>query len=792
MATRPSYEELEKRVKDLENSLQEDQAIHALFSSAPYGIFLIDISGKVLFTNRTGARILGKEPKEVVGTTLAQHFPPDTAEKRRLKGMEALRTGSPQTFEDRVGDRWYFSTVFPTTDKTGNQTRLAIYSEDITDRKRAEAALRESEEKYRFLTENMMDMVWIIDRDLRTTYVSPSIEKVLGFTPQERQQQAIEAAVTPESLQEIQRRFIEELQRDQEEGIDQERSVIIEVEYYRKDGSTVWMENRVQAIRDSENAIVGIMGVSRDITRRKRAEEELKKSEEKYKLLADHSADVIYRIDIATEQYTYISPSIEKLLGYTVAEGLSLSARDSLTEKSYIKQREGLIKALSNNRTTPAILELEAVHKDGHTLPVETHVNFVFDEQGNPVEVLGVVRDISKRKEIEAQRKKLEEQLLQARKMEAISVLAGGIAHEFNNALMAIMGNIELLRMDLPEDDKRDKCFEAMKRSSHRMSRLTGQLLAYAQGGKYQAKNLRLDDFVKETMPILQHDLSPEVSVETSFQRDIRHTRADYAQLQMVLAAILANSNEAIESKGCIKIAVENREVDEAFAEQHLGLKTGSYVCLCIEDDGRGMDEEERAKIFDPFFTTKFQGRGMGMAAVYGIVKNHDGWISVDSEVGKGTLVRIYLPVVEVEERSEEAPKTKPLKGTGTILLIEDEDMIIDVIQAILEQLGYRVMTAKTGEDAIQIARSFDGDIDLALLDIKLPDMEGGKVYPRIMESRPYLKVIVCSGYAIDGPAQKILDSGAQGFLQKPFSISSLSEKLKEVLVGPLVPSILR
>jgi len=784
MATRPTYEELEKRVKDLENSLQEDQAVHALFSSAPYGIFLIDISDKVLFANRTGARILGKEPKEVVGTGLTHHFPPDTAQKRRLKWIEALKTGSAQILEDRLDDRWYFSTFFPTTDKTGNQTLLAIYSEDITDRKRAEAALRESEEKYRFLTENMMDMVWIIDRDLRTTYVSPSIEKVLGFTPEERQQQAIEEAVTPESLQEIQRRFIEELRRDKEEGVEQERSVIIEVEYYRKDGSTVWMENRVQAIRDSEDAIVGIMGVSRDITRRKRAEEELKKSEEKYKLLAEHSADVIYRIDIATEQYTYISPSIEKLLGYTVAEGLSLSSKDSLTEKSYIEQREGLIKALSNNRTTPAILELEAVHKDGHTLPVEAHVNFVFDEKGNPVEVLGVVRDITKRKEIEAQREELEEQLLQARKMEAISVLAGGIAHEFNNALMAIMGNIELLRMDLPEDDKRDKCFEAMKNSSHRMSRLTDQLLAYAQGGKYQAKNLRLDDFVRETMPILQHDLSPEVSVETSFQRDIRYTRADYAQLQMVLAAILANSNEAIEDKGCIKITVENREVDEAFAEQHLGLKTGSYVCLCIEDDGRGMDEEERARIFDPFFTTKFQGRGMGMAAVYGIVKNHDGWISVDSELGKGTLVRVYLPVVKMEEKKEEAPKTRPLKGTGTILLIEDEEMIIGVIQAMLEQLGYRVMTAKTGEDAIQIGRSFDGDIDLALLDIKLPDMEGGKVYPRIMESRPDLKVIVCSGYAIDGPAQKILDSGAQGFLQKPFSISSLSEKLKEVLVG--------
>jgi len=784
MGKQPSYEELEKKVKELEISVQEDQAIHDLFSFAPHGIFLIDLSGKVLLINDTGAKRLGKKPKEVVGTTFRHYFPPDIAEERRLKGIEALRTGSPQIIEDRVEDRWYLSIIFPIKDKAGNQPRLAIYSEDITDRKQAEEALRESEEKYRFLTENMMDMIWIIDRSFRTTYVSPSIEKVLGFMPQERKQQSIEEAVTPESLQEIQRRFIEELQRDKTKGVDLERSVFVDVEYYRKDGSTVWMENRIQAIRDSENNIVGMLGVSRDITRRKRTEEALKRSEEKYKLLAEHAADVIYKMDITTQQYTYISPSIKKLLGYTVDEALSLSAKDSLTEASYVKQLDRLKEALLTRRREPELLELEAVHKDGHTLPVEAHASIVFDELGNPVEIIGVVRDITERTEAEEERKKLEAQLLHAKKMEAVATLAGGIAHEFNNALMAIMGNIELLRMDLSQDEVHHKYFEAMKQSGHRLSRLTDQLLAYAQGGKYRATRLRLDDFVRETLPILQHDLAPRVSVETSFQKNIRYIKADYTQLQMVLTAILANSNEAIEDQGCVKITVENRDVDKAFAKQHPGLKTGTYVCLGIEDDGKGMDEKERNRIFEPFFTTKFQGRGMGMAAVYGIVKNHDGWISVDSESGSGTVVSIYLPSIEVGEKRDEKPQDASVKGTGTILIIEDEDMVIEAIQGMLERLGYRVMTAKTGEDAVHIIQSFDGDIDLALLDIKLPDMEGGKLYPLIMKSRPTLKVIVCSGYAIDGPAQEILNFGAQGFLQKPFSISSLSEKVKEVLEG--------
>lgn len=220
------------------------------------------------------------------------------------------------------------------------------------------------------------------------------------------------------------------------------------------------------------------------------------------------------------------------------------------------------------------------------------------------------------------------------------------------------------------------------------------------------------------------------------------------------------------------------------FTKQHPGLKPGPYVCLTIEDDGKGMDEETRSGIFEPFFTTKFQGRGMGMAAVHGIVKNHDGWISVDSELGKGTVVRIYLPAVEVVVRKEEMAKIEPVKGTGTILVIEDEDVVSKVTQAMLERLGYRVMVAKTGKDAIHITETFNGDIDLALLDIKLPDMEGGKVYPLIMEARPNLKVIVFSGYAIDGPARKILDAGAQDFIQKPFSLATLSEKVKEALEG--------
>jgi len=397
---------------------------------------------------------------------------------------------------------------------------------------------------------------------------------------------------------------------------------------------------------------------------------------------------------------------------------------------------------------------------------------------------LVILNDITECLRAKEEKKQLEAQLHQSQRLKSLGTLAGGIAHEFNNALMGIIGNIELLKMDLPEDEGRDKYFETMKSSGHRMSRLTDQLLAYAQGGKYQPKNLKLDDFVIETLPILQHDLSPEVRVKTHFPKDISHIRADQTQMQMLLSAILANSNEAIGDEGLIKITAGNKDLDEDFTKQHYGFKPGPYVYLTIEDDGKGMDEETRKGIFDPFFTTKFQGRGMGMAAVYGIVMNHDGWISVASELGQGTTVRIYLPAIEMEVEKPKKAKAKVeiATGSGTILMVEDEDVVIEVTQAMLERLGYRVMVAKTGKDAIHITETFDGHIDLALLDIKLPDMEGGKVYPLIMEARPDLKVIVCSGYSIEGPARKILDAGAQDFIQKPFSLAALSEILKKVL----------
>ena len=508
-----------------------------------------------------------------------------------------------------------------------------------------------------------------------------------------------------------------------------------------------------------------------------RAVDELQKSKEKYQRIFENIQDVYVESSL-DGIILEISPSIENRSQYKRKELIGMSLYDIYTDT---KKRDGLLKLILD-RGKVNDFEILLSDKDGskHFCSITTLLEK--DEQGKPIKLIGSIRDISERKRSEDKKIKLEAQLQEAQKMEAIATLAGGVAHEFNNALMGIVGSIELLGIHMPEDVKGIKYFETMRSSVHRMSSLTDQLLAYAKGGKYQPKYLRLDHFVIKTLTLLQHNLNPKIRVETVSPKDISHINADYTQMQIVLSAILANANEAIEDEGLIKITAENKDLDEDFTKQHPGLNPAPYVCLTIEDDGTGMDEETRNRIFEPFFTTKFQGRGMGMAAVYGIVKNHDGWIFVDSELGKGTTVRIYLPAIEIEVEKAKNAEIEVVKRSGTILLIEDEDLVIEIIREMLDMSGYRVLVAKTGKDAIHITETFDGDIDLALLDIKLPDMEGGKVYPLIMEARPNLKVIVCSGFSIEGPAQKILDSGAQDFIQKPFSLATLSEKLGEVL----------
>jgi PAS domain S-box-containing protein len=421
-------------------------------------------------------------------------------------------------------------------------------------------------------------------------------------------------------------------------------------------------------------------------------------------------------------------------------------------------------------------IKLRLTKNDGSDFFTNLECMLIRENDNDPKQIRIVVSDITEQKE-------LEWRLRQAQKMESIAKLAGGIAHQFNNALFVVTATTDLLEMQVPSGEMTSEYFDSIKKSTDRMTQLTRQLLAYARGGKYEVKDISLSILVRNSLPLLQHTLDPSIHVETNLPGDILKTKGDLTQLVMVLSILLSNAAEAFESEGLIKIVCRNELIMKEDTKAFPGLVPGPYVSLTVEDNGRGMDEETKGRAFEPFFTTKFVGRGLGLAAAYGIVKNHGGWISIESQPGRGTSVCVYLPAVrEIKEKRVQRVHKESLEGTGTILLIEDEVAVIETLRKLLELLGYKVLEAKTGKEAIRLARAYEGDIDLAILDVFLPDMNGNKVYPLLKEFRPDLKVLVCSGYSVEGPAQEILNAGAQGFVQKPVSIEELSKKLKTLL----------
>jgi len=518
--------------------------------------------------------------------------------------------------------------------------------------------------------------------------------------------------------------------------------------------------------------------LQQEINERKLAEKSLTESEEKFRSLFELSPLAIAVTEKKSGKFIDVNEKLCELSEFTKTEILNRTTTElGFSTKEW---RGGFLDELRASGEISG-LATEIIIKDG------TVINALLFSKSIQISgeqfILSALLD-------QTEHKRLETKLWQIQKLKAIATLAGGIAHEFNNALTAVWGGVELLKWKLPDNPEIQDFARDTESSVHRLSDLTNQLLAYARGGKYRPEIINLSDFVETSLPIISHKVDAGIRVETDLALNLAGMEADSTQLQTVISALMINASEAIKGNGRIRIITADTEVTQDFVESRPGLKTGSYVCLTIKDDGQGMDENTRDKIFEPFFTTRSHGRGLGMAAVYGIVKNHDGWISVESEPGEGTVVCLYFPAIEQAikpaAKMEAQPDKKSIAKTDadarTILLIEDEEIVIEINRELLAILGYHVLVAETGKEAIAITETFDGVIDIALLDIKLPDMDGDKLFPVIKKGRPDMKVIVCSGFSLDGPAERILKAGAHGFIQKPFSLNVLTDKLKEVL----------
>ncbi len=371
--------------------------------------------------------------------------------------------------------------------------------------------------------------------------------------------------------------------------------------------------------------------------------------------------------------------------------------------------------------------------------------------------------------------------ILASSRMEATTTLAGGIAHDYNNLMSIVLGYAELVQENLGDDHPDAGMLGEIGAAAQRASDLAQRLLAFARGGACQIENADLSQIVVETLRAQGRDFPPRIEAMCDLEKSLWPIKADRAQLEMILISLCANAVEAIKGDGEIRVKTRNVGEDDELADERTGLKPGRYVVLSVEDTGCGMSEDILAKAFEPFFSTKRQGRGLGLASTYGIVQNHGGHIALKSKEAKGTACVIHFPAGEIEVKEPSKPPTATA-ATETILLVDDEEGLLRVMSMTLTRLGYQVLTANGGQAAIDLVREHAGNIDLVLLDMGMPSMDGPRTFPLLKKVRPEMKVILCSGYEHDITIQALLDAGANSFLQKPVTSKKLAEEVRGVL----------
>ncbi|MBW1730081.1 MAG: response regulator [Deltaproteobacteria bacterium] len=515
----------------------------------------------------------------------------------------------------------------------------------------------------------------------------------------------------------------------------------------------------------------------------------LELTEERYRYLVENSPDIIYTLD-TDGNFTFISCAVERLLGYKpedlIGKHYTTIIHDEDLEKAkwFFNERRtgerassGIELRLKTNTGKEDFRACEIQH-----LTVELKSTGMYDKpvdhpQKQYLGTHGVARDISDRKRLEAQ-------LHQAQKMEAIGTLAGGIAHDFNNLLMAIQGYTSLMLLNTDSSHPHYEKLKNIEKYVQSGAELTKQLLGFARGGKYDVKPLDLNALIHQTSHMFGRT-KKEIIIHEKYDENLWPVEADQGQLEQVLLNLYVNAWQAMPGGGELFLETQNLTLEEMSMRPY-NIPPGRYVKITVTDTGVGMDEKTQQRIFEPFFTTKKMGRGtgLGLASVYGIIKNHNGIIEVRSTKGEGTTFEIYLPASD-KVIEEEAPTQEELvKGPGTILLVDDEDMIIEVGAEILKALGYHVFSAKSGMEAIKIYEANRNKIDLVILDMIMPGMGGGETYDHLKRIDPNVKVLLSSGYSIDGEASEILERGCNGFIQKPFNIKALSQKLKQILNG--------
>jgi two-component system cell cycle sensor histidine kinase/response regulator CckA len=728
-------------------------------------IFAVDLDGKLTFVSPSIESLIQYRPSEVIG----RHFDefiygedlPHLYEnfQRILSGNTAANDYRIVTKYGHV--RWMRTSSQPiyTEDRiTGVQGTLS----DITDQKHTELELKNSEKRYRSLVENSPIGIYYNDFSGKFLYGNKKAEEIVGYDSEELigknflEVNILDAGDLSKALE-----LLDMNRLGKGTGPD-------EFTLNTKDGSKVNVEINTEVISvDGDKAVLGMV---RDITKRRQAEEALRDSEEKYRLLVENSSDAIFIVQ--DEQIKFPNQKAREMSEYL---GLELD-RVSFSDYIHPDDREKVLHRHTrrlHGEEVPSTYSFRLVSKEGQEFWVELSSVLVTWE-GQPA-TLCFLKDITTQKALESQ-------LQHVRRMEALGTLAGGIAHDFNNLLMAIQGRTSLMLLDLDSSHPYYEELKEMEKIVESGANLTKQLLGFARGGKYEPKLTNLNNLVQRSSEMFGRTRK-EIKIHTAFEQSVWLVEIDQGQIEQVLLNLYVNAWQAMPEGGDLYLQTANLTLDEDRVGYHQ-MRSGKYVKISVADNGVGMGEETLQRIFDPFFTTKeiARGTGLGLASAYGIIKNHGGIIEVRSEKGKGTTFDILLPASEKGFPEEKEVKTVFLKGKETVLLVDDEEDVVRVTEKLLRRIGHRVLVAKNGKEAIEIYGRNKDRIDIVILDMIMPVISGGEAFDRLKEINPNVRVLLSTGYSLEGEASEILSRGCGGFIQKPYRINVLAQKIREVL----------
>ncbi len=756
-------------LKEVKREVEKMKSLEAsILSSVPHALFGVE-NRQIFFANQSMETVFGWKPDELIGKTTRILFQNDEDYEKFGKIIYAeleehdrfIRECEMPFFRKDGREIFCRLSVSRIGDRLEGTKRIVSTFEDITLRKQAKEALRQSEERYRAIVEEQIELVsrWRSDKTL--TFVNDSYCKFFGKTREE----LLGKPFVPNLPEEDLRKMDEHIT-----GLTpQDPIAAIEHRVYAKNGAIRWTQWSDRVILDREGTVAEIQSVGRDITEQKQIQEELQIKDNAIKssitpiIIADLQTRLTYANDAFLDLWGY--EAVGDVIGTQVSDyWLDSTAIDRVVD--HLKNEEGWVG------------ELVARKKNGTIFDAQIMTSVVRGDNNAPIALMASFVDMTEKKQSE-------ETIRQLQKMEAIGTLAGGIAHDFNNILMGIQGHNALMLMGV---DQAHPFYDHLKRQEAIVAsgaRLSRQLLGFARGGKYEVALVNLNDIIIKSLDMFGRT-KKEISIQHDLNPDIWNVEADQGQIEQVLLNLFVNAWQAMPGGGKIDVETNNEILDGDYQVSHK-VTQGKYVKMSVCDSGIGMDEETRQRIFEPFFTTKERGHGtgLGLASVYGIVKNHGGFITVDSEKGKGSAFTIYLPASSGENKGDvEDTEQKIDRGTETILIVDDEEMILDISTALLEELGYSVIKASDGREAMTLFEENRGSIDLVVLDMVMPGMGGREIFEKIKEIKQDIKVLLSSGYSNDGEPSELMSKGCDGFIQKPFSIATFSQIIREILDG--------